>query len=338
MPESSESKNGSSRVDIIGAVQTPLGFFVLVVLVVEAILGTVAALSASGERTIAIAGMLVLIAGLVAIVAFLAYARPEALSGKRAAADGTTDNTGKLVNQEEASASLPLPATHDDDEYQRRFEKAQEKMREIAPVEKILLDERIGDVKFQILSGEIQSSTADFIVSSDDNRLRAKGGVAKAIMSYAGPLVLEELAQHRAYQRRQGDLVITTAGHMGNRAIIHPAVIDLDYNSYPTEETIRLLVKRCLHCASFYGARSIAFPVMGGGTGYSTELTPWDSIRTIVLQIADSFLHPAFHNGRTIEFVALYIFDERDVIGSLDELFQQATTVERGHATGERRT
>jgi O-acetyl-ADP-ribose deacetylase (regulator of RNase III) len=327
MPESSGSNNGSSRVDIIGAVQTPLGFFVLVVLVVEALLGVVAALSNSSDRTIAIGGMLFIIVGLIAVVAVLAYARPEALSGKRAAPGGATNVAGELGDEEEASAALPVPETLDEAEYQRRFEQAQEKMREIAPVEKILLDEKIGDVKFQILSGEIQSSTADFIVSSDDNRLRAKGGVAKAIMSHAGPFVLKELSQHRAYRRRQGDLVITTAGQMENRAIIHPAVIDLDYNSYPSEETIRLLVKRCLHCASFYGAKSVAFPIMGGGTGYSAELTPWDSIRAIVFQIASSFLHPDFIDGRTIEFVALYIYDERDIVGDLSELFRQATEI-----------
>ena len=77
----------------------------------------------------------------------------------------------------------------------------------------------------------------------------------------------------------------------------------------------------------FYGAKSVAFPIMGGGTGYSAELTPWDSIRAIVFQIASSFLHPDFIDGRTIEFVALYIYDERDIVGDLSELFRQATEI-----------
>ena len=71
------------RAQIIKTVQTPLGFFVLVVLVVEAILGTVAGFSEPPAQTIAIYGMLGLITSLVLIVSFLAYMRPEALKGER---------------------------------------------------------------------------------------------------------------------------------------------------------------------------------------------------------------------------------------------------------------
>jgi hypothetical protein len=78
------NKNGlSGRAKIIETVQTPLGFFALVVLVVEAILGIVASLSEQSTQTIAVYGMLALIASLVAIVSFMAYKRPEALMGRR---------------------------------------------------------------------------------------------------------------------------------------------------------------------------------------------------------------------------------------------------------------
>jgi len=82
-----EEKNSTGkeadRVGIIRAVETPLGFFVLVVLVVEAILGYITSLSSGAERTYLIAGMFALIFALVGVVSFLAYKRPEALSGKR---------------------------------------------------------------------------------------------------------------------------------------------------------------------------------------------------------------------------------------------------------------
>ena len=71
------------RVDIIRTVHTPLGFFTLVVLVVEVVLGSVAALSAGGDRTLLILGMLALIFLLVILVACLAVFRPEALGGTR---------------------------------------------------------------------------------------------------------------------------------------------------------------------------------------------------------------------------------------------------------------
>ena len=77
------SNTSASRVDIIQMVKTPLGFFTLIVLVVEVILGISANLSQGADRTYLIIGMLILIFLLVIIVAGLAFFRPEALSGKR---------------------------------------------------------------------------------------------------------------------------------------------------------------------------------------------------------------------------------------------------------------
>ena len=80
-----------NRAQIIETVQTPLGFFVLVVLVVEVILGIVAGFSEPTAQTISIYGMLALIASLILIVSFLAYKRPEALKGIRPTSELHTD-------------------------------------------------------------------------------------------------------------------------------------------------------------------------------------------------------------------------------------------------------
>ena len=80
---SAETTSTASRPDIIRAVSTPLGFFSLVVLVVEVILGLVAATATGTERTVTVFVMLGVIVGLVGIVAYFAYNRPEALAGQR---------------------------------------------------------------------------------------------------------------------------------------------------------------------------------------------------------------------------------------------------------------
>jgi hypothetical protein len=72
------------RAAVIHAVQTPLGFFTLTVLVVEAILGMTAGLVRGVDPTGIVWAMIALIFLLVLIVAALAYCRPEALGGKRA--------------------------------------------------------------------------------------------------------------------------------------------------------------------------------------------------------------------------------------------------------------
>ena len=84
MAVSDEPRTSDRRVDIVNTVQTPLGFFVLVVLVVEALLGVFAAID-TVNRDVIVAGMLGLILVLVGVVAFLAYRRPEALLGARPA-------------------------------------------------------------------------------------------------------------------------------------------------------------------------------------------------------------------------------------------------------------
>jgi len=69
-----------SRKSILESVTTPLGFFVLVVLVVEVIFG-IAAHYFDQQRTLIIIPMIVLIFVLVGIVTFLSCCRPYALKG-----------------------------------------------------------------------------------------------------------------------------------------------------------------------------------------------------------------------------------------------------------------
>lgn len=70
-----------SRADLIRVVRTPLGFFVLLVLVVEALLVPLASICEGFHRTLAISGVIVILVGLIVVVAILAFFRLEALLG-----------------------------------------------------------------------------------------------------------------------------------------------------------------------------------------------------------------------------------------------------------------
>ena len=80
---SSGHQPAEARTGIIRVVTSPLGFFVLVVLVVEAILGVLAGLSASADRTELVRTMATIVVILIATVAGLAWFRPEALMGTK---------------------------------------------------------------------------------------------------------------------------------------------------------------------------------------------------------------------------------------------------------------
>ncbi len=79
MSSTTETKKDSDRVSIIGAVKTYLGFFVLVVLVVEAVLGALALKADGPNQLVALYGMLFVIVALIVVVSFFAYRKPEAL-------------------------------------------------------------------------------------------------------------------------------------------------------------------------------------------------------------------------------------------------------------------
>ncbi len=90
--------NGQSRVNIIRAVQTPLGFFTLLVLVAEVILGLLAGKASGSDFTILVVSMVSLLFLLVLIVAYIAYRNPDALTGA-GAKDRKTLRTGFRENE-----------------------------------------------------------------------------------------------------------------------------------------------------------------------------------------------------------------------------------------------
>jgi hypothetical protein len=94
--KNSPDSSDPDRAKIIETVRTPLGFFALIVLVVEVIFGLVAGFSQGPDRTYLIGAMIALICLLVAIVAGLAVFRPEALRGKRPAIKTSAPDSGEL--------------------------------------------------------------------------------------------------------------------------------------------------------------------------------------------------------------------------------------------------
>jgi hypothetical protein len=85
----------ASHKDVINAVKTPLGFFTLVVLVVEVIFGILAKLSSGNLQFILGLAMVLLIFLLVFIVAYLAVKHPESLKGERTAIAALSDDVIK---------------------------------------------------------------------------------------------------------------------------------------------------------------------------------------------------------------------------------------------------
>jgi O-acetyl-ADP-ribose deacetylase (regulator of RNase III) len=217
----------------------------------------------------------------------------------------------------------------------QRAEAARARIAELTPSEQIIVDEQIGASSFVVINDDICHAASDVIVSSDDNHFTSRGGVSKAILKMLGPGVRQQLDYYEGKGFRQGHLVITTGGHWNRRAVIHAAVIDLDENRYPTEESIRSVTRRILNCAVALGARTIALPVLGGG--YATRHLSSSGAATAISAEIIRFLQQQNGEMGDLRRVALYIFDRADADG-LAELLEtlcdrEADPANRGFVT-----
>jgi O-acetyl-ADP-ribose deacetylase (regulator of RNase III) len=88
-------------------------------------------------------------------------------------------------------------------------------------------------------------------------------GVSGAIKRRAGYAPFRQLA--KAGAMRPGDAVVTGAGRLPFRAIIHVAALTMLWRS--SEEIVRRCVRSALAVAEERGFASVALPLIGAGTG-----------------------------------------------------------------------
>lgn len=117
----------------------------------------------------------------------------------------------------------------------------------------------------RIYQGDITNLVTDIIVSSDDNYLSMGGGVSLRLRSVGGGDIYSE-AQKLA-PLSLGKVAVTTAGKLSAQKIFHGVVIDFDTRKGPSKEVIQQVIHTCLEKANHSNYRSIAFPLLGTGTG-----------------------------------------------------------------------
>ncbi|MHC1767373.1 MAG: macro domain-containing protein [Verrucomicrobiia bacterium] len=125
----------------------------------------------------------------------------------------------------------------------------------------------------QIRDGDLLDQDVEVIVNAWNRNiipwwLLLPQGVSGAIKRRAGYEPFRELARHGPIAL--GGAVKTGAGRLPFRAIIHVAGINMFWQS--SEKAIRGCVRSALGIAREQGYHSIAFPLIGAGTGsYSPE-------------------------------------------------------------------
>jgi len=123
-------------------------------------------------------------------------------------------------------------------------------------------------MEISIVQGDILDQDVDCIVNAWNRNiipwwLLLPKGVSGAIKKRGGYEPFKELAKNGPIPL--GGAVITGSGRLPFRAIIHVAGISMFWRS--SEKSIRLSVRNAINLAKKQRFHSIAFPLIGAGTG-----------------------------------------------------------------------
>ena len=118
-------------------------------------------------------------------------------------------------------------------------------------------------VTIEILEGDITSIDADAIVNAANNHLWMGAGVAGAIKRVGGSEIESEAIRNGPIS--VGEVVVTSAGKLKAKYVIHAAVMGQDLCT--DAEKIRQATKNSLIKANELNLKSVAFPALGTGVG-----------------------------------------------------------------------
>ena len=153
--------------------------------------------------------------------------------------------------------------------------------------------------RINLVFGDITSSTAQAIVSSDDYYITMGGGVSGAILRAGGQEIMIDAA--KKVPAKLGDVVVTTAGRLNAQYIFHAITIEQYSDEAEPAKIVRQCVSRCFDLLDALALQSIAFPAIGAGVaGFSYE--------DVAVEMASVIAERLTGSHQPID-VTLYLFD-----------------------------
>ena len=136
--------------------------------------------------------------------------------------------------------------------------------------------------RITLRKGDIARVQADAIVNAANNALWMGGGVAGAIKRAGGKEIEAEAVRQGPIP--VGEAVVTGAGTLAARYVIHAAVMGTDLKT--DAEKIRAATRNSLLRAEELGLKSVAFPALGTGVGEF----PYEEAAEIMLETVGEHL------------------------------------------------
>ncbi|WP_333609794.1 O-acetyl-ADP-ribose deacetylase [Pantoea piersonii] len=160
--------------------------------------------------------------------------------------------------------------------------------------------------KITLVAGDITKINADAIVNAANSSLLGGGGVDGAIHRAGGPEIVEEckVIRNRQGGCHTGDAVITTAGKLPARYVIHTVGPVWNGGSQNEAELLKRAYQSCFRLAQQHGIKTIAFPSI------STGIYRFPKKRAA--EIALEAIRDALMDNPTLEEVKIVCFDEEN--------------------------
>jgi len=140
-----------------------------------------------------------------------------------------------------------------------------------------------GDI-IDLVQGDITKQKVDVIVNAANQALVGGGGVDGAIHRAGGPAIMAECDRIRAERGGcpTGSAVITTAGRLAAKAVIHTAGPRWAGGSKAEAVLLASCYRSCLELAIQHGHRRIAFPSISTGIyGYPIDEAAGVALSTV---------------------------------------------------------
>ena len=138
----------------------------------------------------------------------------------------------------------------------------------------------------ELIKGDITKLNVDAIVNAANSSLLGGGGVDGAIHNAGGPEILEACKIIRKEKGicNTGDAVITTAGNLPSKKVIHTVgpIFDDEADVEKQKQLLANCYRNSLKLAETHHLRSVAFPNISTGVyGFPKNLAATVAIETV---------------------------------------------------------
>jgi O-acetyl-ADP-ribose deacetylase (regulator of RNase III) len=141
----------------------------------------------------------------------------------------------------------------------------------------------IGSCVLELVTGDITRQISDAIVNAANSRLAGGGGVDGAIHRAGGPSIMAETRQRYPEGCPTGDAVITGAGQLPARYVIHAVGPIWNGGQRREAEQLASAYQKSLAVAVAHQCQSVALPSLSTGAyGYPVTLAAQMALATVV--------------------------------------------------------